>query len=401
MQLVVRGRTLWIALIALLLALPARAEQADVFVVTGVKVEAKGARPDLARAKAVADGERAALARLLRKLTLPEDHARLPKPDAEAVRNAVRNFSVESENQQGDKYTASVAYRFDSDLVRAMLEGAGLQFLQTPSPPLVVLPVWKEEGKPTLWDDPNPWREAWMRHEPADTLVDFTRLRGDLADLKAISGEEAASGNRAALGRIGDHYKAGLIAVAVGSVEKGQRRIAVQLYDLANGRASAVGVFPAGTDEAGFDKAAAAIARAIDAAWKKSAVLIEQNAVVVRMRAPLQGLEHWIKIRQSLQSMPQLRNLATLSMSPGEALIEIRFAGTIAELRRQLDQRGMAVTVEPAKDGAPETWLLKPPSTAVKETDLAPAPGTPPAKAEERPKDGAAPDKKTEPPKKP
>ncbi len=401
MQLVVRGRTLWIALIALLLALPARAEQADVFVVTGVKVEAKGARPDLARAKAVADGERAALTRLLRKLTLAEDHARLPKPDAEAVRNAVRNFSVESENQQGDKYTASVAYRFDSDLVRAMLEGAGLQFLQTPSPPLVVLPVWKEEGKPTLWDDPNPWREAWMRHEPADTLVDFTRLRGDLADLKAISGEEAAAGNRAALGRIGDHYKAGLIAVAVGSVEKGQRRIAVQLYDLANGRASAVGVFPAGTDEAGFDKAAAAIARAIDAAWKKSAVLIEQNAVVVRMRAPLQGLEHWIKIRQSLQSMPQLRNLATLSMSPGEALIEIRFAGTIAELRRQLDQRGMAVTVEPAKDGAPETWLLKPPSTVVKETDLAPAPGTPPAKAEERPKDGASPDKKTEPPKKP
>ncbi|MFO0986847.1 MAG: DUF2066 domain-containing protein [Alphaproteobacteria bacterium] len=402
MQHFVPGRTLWIALAAtLLLALPARAEQADVFVVTGVKVEAKGARPDLARAKAVADGEQAALARLLRKLTLAEDHARLPKPDAEAVRNAVRNFSVEIENQQGDRYTASVAYRFDRDSVRAMLEGAGVPFLEAPSPPLVVLPAWREDGKLTLWDDPNPWREAWLRHEPGDTLADFARLRGDLADLKAISGEEAASGNRAALGRIGDNYKAGLVAVAVATVEKGQRRIAVQLYDLANGRTSAVGVFPAGTDEAGLDKAAAAIARAIDAAWKKSAVLIEQNAAVVRIRAPLQGLEHWIKIRQSLSSMPQLRGLTTLSMSPGEALIELRFAGTIAELRRQLDQRGMAVTVEPAKDGAPETWLLKPPSTAVKETDLAPAPGTPPAKAEERPKDGAAPDKKTEPPKKP
>jgi len=214
MQHFVRGRTLWIALIAVLLALPARAEQADVFTVTGVKVEAKGARPDLARAKAVSDGERVALARLLRKITLAEDHARLPKPDAETVRNAVRNFSVESENQQGDRYTASIAYRFDRDAVRAMLEGAGLQFLETPSPPLVVLPVWKDEGKPTLWDDPNPWREAWMRLEPADTMVDFARLRGDLADLKAISGEEAAAGNRAALGRIADHYKAGLIAVA-------------------------------------------------------------------------------------------------------------------------------------------------------------------------------------------
>ena len=159
-------------------------------------------------------------------------------------------------------------------------------------------------------------------------------------------------------------------------------------------------MFPAGTDDAGLDKAAAAIARAIDATWKKGAVAIEQNAAVVRMRAPLQGLEHWIKIRQSLSSMPQLRSLTTISMSPGEALIELRFAGTLAELRRQLDQRGMSVTVEPAAAaGRPETWLLKPPSTSVKETDLAPA--TPPAKAEERPKNGAAPDKKTEPPKKP
>jgi hypothetical protein len=392
----VRVRALWIALIAVLLAMPARAEPADVYTVTGVKVQASGARPELARAKAVADGEAAALARLLRKLTLAEDHVRLPKPDAEAVRGAVRNFSIESENQQGDKYTASIAYRFDPDAVRAMLEGASVPFLETPSPPLVVLPVWREEGKPMLWDDPNPWREAWMRHEPADTLVEFARLRADLDDLKAISGEEAVAGNRDALNRIGNHYKAGLIAVAVGTLDKGQRRIAVQLYDLANGRSSAVGVFPAGNDAAALDRAAAQIARTIDAVWKKNAVAIEQNATVVRMRAPLQGLEHWIKIRQALQSMPQLRGLTTIAMSPGEALIEIRFAGTPPELRRQLDQKGMAVTVEPATAGAPETWVLKPPSTAVKETELPPAPG----KAEERPKTGT-PEKKTEPPKKP
>ena len=151
----------------------------------------------------MADGEAVALARLLRKLTLAEDHARLPKPDAEAVRGAVRNFSVESENQQGDKYTASIAYRFDRDAIRAMLEGANVPFLETPSPPLVVLPVWREEGKPLLWDDPNPWREAWMRYEPQDTLVEFARLRADIDDLKAISGEEAVAGNRDALNRIG------------------------------------------------------------------------------------------------------------------------------------------------------------------------------------------------------
>ena len=396
------GGALWIVLLAPLLAalarVPAQAEAADdVYTVARAKVQASGARPEIARAKAVADGEAVALGRLLRKLTLAEDHARLPKPDAEAVRAAVRDFSVESENQQGDKYTASIAYRFDREAVRAMLEAAGVPFVDATSPPLVVLPVWREEGKPTLWDDPNPWREAWMRHEPEDSLVQFARPRGDLADLKAISGEEAAAGNRAALNRIADHYKAGLIVVAAGTVEKGQRRIAVQLYDLANGRTAAVGTFAAaGTDAAGLDQAAAQIARAIDAAWKKSAVAVEQNAIVVRIRAPLQGLEHWIKIRRALTSLPQLRSLTTVSMSPGEALIELRFAGTMAELRRQLEQKDMALTAEPAS-GGPEVWLLKPPATTIKETELPPAPETPPGKSD-RPKDGERP---KEPQKKP
>jgi len=408
----VRGKALMIALLAPLMAPLAAAPQfsggaraeapRDAYTVTGVKVQASGVRPEVARAKAVAEGEAVALARLLRKLTLAEDHARLPKPDAEAVRAAVRNFSVESETGQGEKYSAAIAYRFDRDSVRAMLEAAGVPFVDTPSPPLVVLPVWREEGKPSLWDDPNPWREAWMRHEPEDALVEFARLRGDLADLKAISGEEAAAGNRPALNRIADHYKAGLIAVAVGTVEKGQRRITVQLFDLANGRTSSIGVFNAGTDAAGLDKAAAQVARAVDAGWKKGAIAIEQNATIVRIRAPLQGLEHWIKIRQALTSMPQSRSLITISMSPGEALIELRFAGTVAELRRQLEQKGMALAAEPAAGGGPEVWLLKPPATSVKETELPPAPGTPPGKAEERPKDGDRPkDGKAEPPKKP
>ena len=380
-------------LIAAAFAAPAAA---DAYTVAGVKVEATGVRPELARAKAVAEGEAIAFGRLLRRLTLAEDHARLPKPNPEAVRAAVRNFSVENETGQGERYSASIAYRFDRDAVRAMLEGAGVPFVDAASPPIVVLPVWSEGGKPLLWDDPNPWREAWMRHEPEDALAEFARLRGDLADLKAISGAEAAAGNRAALNRIADHYKAGLIVVAVATLDKGQRRIAIQIYDLANGRTSALGAFAAGNDAAGLDKAAAQLARVVDASWKRNAVAVEQNATVVRIRAPLQGLDHWIRIRQALESMSQLRSLMTVSMSPGEALIELRFAGTLAELRRQLEQKGMALAPDPAAAGGQEVWLLKPPG--IKETDLPPAPGTPAGKSEDRSKDGARPQDGARPP---
>ena len=388
----VRGRfgAILAALLAPLIAsMFAAAAAAESYTVTGVKVQATGVKPELARAKAVADGEMAAFNRLLRRLTLAEDHARLPKPSPDAVRAAVLNFSIENETGQGDRYAAVLTYRFDRDAVRAVLEAAGVPFVDAPSPPIVVLPIWAHEGKPLLWDDPNPWREAWLRFEPQDALADFARVRGDLADLKAISGAEATAGNRAALNRIADQYKAGLVAVAHATLDKGKRRITVQLFDLANGRVTALGVIPADEDAAALDKAAAQMARIIDAAWKRNAVAVEQNATVVRIRAPLEGLDHWIRIRQALQGMSQLRGFTTLSMSPGEALIELRFAGTLAELRRQLEQKGMTLAPDPAAAGGTETWVLKAPAVkpGVKETELPPAPGAPPAKGDERGKD--------------
>ncbi|MGH7005214.1 MAG: DUF2066 domain-containing protein, partial [Alphaproteobacteria bacterium] len=394
------GRILAALCAAIMAAFCAGAAAAESYTVGGVKVQATGPKPELARAKAVADGEMTAFNRLLRRMTLPEDHARLPKPPAESVRGAILNFSIENESQQGDKYAATVAYRFDKDAIRAMLEGAGVPFVDAPSPPIIVLPVWSDAGKQYLWDDPNPWREAWMRHEPEDALADFTRVRGDLADLKAISAEEAAAGNREALNRIADQYKAGLVAIAVATIDKGKRRIAVQLVDLANARATPIGTFPVGDDASGLDKAAAEVARAIDIGWKRAAVALERNAAVVRLRAPIQGLDHWIRIRQTLEAMAQIRGLNTVSMSAGEALVEVRFAGTLAELRRQLEQRGFTVAPEsgtPASAG-PEIWLVSAPSVPpVRQTDLPPQEAQPPEKAPER----APPGEKNEPDKKP
>lgn len=378
----------------LMLALAAAGARADVYAVAGVKVEGTGARPELARAQAVASGEMLAFGRLLRKLTLAEDHSRLPTPAAEAVRAAVRNFSIEEENGRGARYLATITYRFDRETVRGMLEGAGVPFVDAPSPPLVVLPVWAEGGKRLLWDDPNPWREAWMRHEPRDAMVDFARVRGDLTDLRAISGDEAAAGKREALDRIADIYKAGLVAVTIATEDKGKRRITIQLYDLANRRNQSLGTITTAADAAALDKAAAEVMRRIDTSWKRNAVALEQNAVVARIRIPLKGLDQWIRIRQALQGMAQMRNLNTISMSPGEALIEVRFAGTLPELRRQLEQKGMSLTADPAAAAGAQAWLLQAPE--ITQTDLPPNKATPPAKSDAPPAGD-----KTEPPKKP
>ncbi|MCW5774149.1 MAG: hypothetical protein KIT16_21075, partial [Rhodospirillaceae bacterium] len=231
-------------------------------------------------------------------------------------------------------------------------------------------------------------------------LVDFARVRGDLADLRAISGDEAVAGKREALDRIADIYRAGLVAVTIATAEKGKRRISIQLYDLANGRNEPLGAIVADTDAASLDKAAAEAMRRIDTSWKRGAVALEQNAATFRIRVPLQNLAQWIRIRQALQGMAQLRNLNTISMSPGEALVDVRFAGTIAEFRRQLEQKGLSLATDPGAAAGTQAWLLRAPD--VSETELPPTRGTPPAKGD-GPAKSDAPGKadKIEPPRKP
>ncbi len=390
-----RARAALVAALPLLLALFAPAgAQADPYTVTGVKIQATAARPELARSKAIADGEAAALNRLMRRLALPEDHARLPKATPEQLRAAVRSFSVESEDGKDGRYAAVLTYRFDRDVVRALLEREAIPIADTASAPMLLLPVWMEEGKPRLWEEANPWREAWQRLTPEEALVSFVRLRAEPDDAKAISAAEAAALNRPALGRIADRYKAGFVIVAIATADKaGQRRIAVQMLDVANGKVSALGTVPGGPaagDPAALDRAAAQAVRAVETAWKRAAIADEANAMVSRLRAPLQGLDHWIRIHQALESMPQLRGLATVSMNPREALIEIRFAGTPADFRRQAELKGLVLA--PGGEGADFVLSIK--QAGVKQTDLPDvpaAPANPPRPPDDDPPADAAP----------
>ncbi len=339
------------------IVLPNRAT-ADPYAVSGIKVQATAPRADLARAKAVAEGELQAFQRLIRRITLPEDHAKLPRPNAETVRASLRNFSIEAENDRGGRYAATVIYRFDRAAVSGLLTGAGLVVADEAERAVVLVPVWMQGDKPVLWDDPNPWREAWGQVEHEDLLVTFPRARGELADLTAMSAADAAAANRDAAERLAEIYKADAVAFATARLDKGRRQIAVQIYDRMAGRMASLGVFQANDDPAALQRAAADIARTIDGAIKRQSLAADKSAETLRVRVPLKDFEQWAAIRRKLEQTPRLRSLSTLSIGAGEALIELRYAGSADELRRVLAGGGLVLERDAAaKDGA--AWILR------------------------------------------
>ena len=139
------------------------AEQAYIFSVRGIKVDVTAGSTTDARDKALVMGQRAAFRELLERLTLRNDHLRLPSFNDNSISSFVADFEVAEEKASAVRYLATLNYSFKADDVRKLLMERKIAFAETTSKPVLVLPVYQASGYLLLWDDPNPWREAWSK----------------------------------------------------------------------------------------------------------------------------------------------------------------------------------------------------------------------------------------------
>lgn len=150
---------------------PSHAQARDVFSVRGVAVDARAADEFAAKSSGIARAQHDALRMLFERLTLSDDHDRLPQLDDPAVTRLLRDFSVDREKFGGGRYVASLTVRFKADGVRKALRDADIPFAETVSRPVLVLPVFQTAGSTILWDDANPWFSAWSREGDRKSVV--------------------------------------------------------------------------------------------------------------------------------------------------------------------------------------------------------------------------------------
>jgi len=198
---------------------PAPAAAAEVFTVADVPVDATAASANVARDTARLAGERAAYRMLLARLTLASDAGRLPAASDAMLTDLVQGFEVAKERTSTVRYLAEYAFRFRPDGIRQLLRQARVPFAETPSKPLVVLPVLVADRGPALWEDPNPWRAAWNQKKFPTGLVPMILPLGEVEDLAAIDADLALKGDAAAISRISARDGKADVLVAVATVK--------------------------------------------------------------------------------------------------------------------------------------------------------------------------------------
>jgi hypothetical protein len=329
----------------------------NVFTVAAVPVDATAASAIAAREAARLDGQRRAFTILLNRLTLASDHGRLPRiPDAKLT-EIVRDFEVANERSSAVRYLADYTFRFRPEEVRQILRNAGIPFAETVSKPVTVVPVLRQGGSAVLWDDPNPWREAWADRKEQGGLVPLVLPQGEAADVSAIGADQAIANDPDALNAIAARYGGGDVLVAQATLsDAGQLDTSIRRVSGSTVTPVSTAAYRANPGESQADFMGRAVTASIadlEDAWKRQTVLGFGSEAVLTADVPIGDLADWLYVRDHLMGVPAITRSDLLALGKSGARLEIHYSGDPSKLQLALAQRDLTLS------GSGASWILQ------------------------------------------
>jgi len=356
------GTSLAVASAILLLAMTAAlASSVDVYEITGVAVDKTAETAATARDQALAEGEVTAFQRLLRRLTLTRDHGRLPDLPRDELTEFIKDFSVSNEKTSAVRYLATLTFRFKREAVRQLLEDFNIAFAETPSKSVLVLPVYQAAGALSLWDDPNPWRQAWTGNSLGSGIVPMVTPLGDLKDVGAIGPRQAVEGDRPRLNAIAGRYDVQDVVVAYGqlrldaAVARQGLQVDVTRYGADPEPMTYTLDFRQEENEGLAEflmRTAHAVAEEIEDQWKQENLLRLDRPAVAAVAVPITGLRDWLSVSQRLNDVPLIRRTEMVLMSLDEVRVNLHYVGEPEQLRVALGQADLTLVRED------DEWVL-------------------------------------------
>jgi hypothetical protein len=353
----VAGTALLLIVAALVLA-PARADDRQDPYSATVKVDATADSAAAARTIARTDGQRHALDDVVERLSGSTDLSKLPKLDDQAITDLVASFEVAGEKMSTVRYLADYTFHFRPTKIRQLLRAANIAVAANPTKPVVVVPVYRDGDQLMLWDDPNPWRDAWGQVSMPSGPIKLALLLGGVADLTAIDAEQARSGDSQALTLIAQHNGADEALVAVASARRQGNQLAgidvsikrYRLGQLTDSRTDSIDAQP-GESSTDFLKRSVAVVVADIEHGKPPAT---DKVANLSATIPISSLGDWIELRRRLTAVPGIHAVDLVSLNRHQVKIVIKFSGNSDQLKSTLAEANLNL------EGSDPDWRLVP-----------------------------------------
>ncbi len=314
---------------------------ANVFEIRGTKVDVTADTAADARDKALMEGEKLAFRQLMRRLVLSEDIDLIPPLGREDLTSFVKDIEIAEEKRSSVRYIATLNVRFKESDIRLLLTNNGISFAETSSKLVLILPVFRSAGAISLWDEPNPWREAWEKRDDFITLVPTVLPVGDLADIATIGAEQAAGGDEQRLAAIGARYGVGDVLVVDGTLKintsSGRYDLDVRLArsgqnDHVDDVYRTLSAEPGEEINVFLARGAREMTTLIDDEWKKNNLLEFGTSGFVAVTISLTGLQDWLVMKKQIGAMAMVKKSELILLTRNQARVNLEYYGNFEQL---------------------------------------------------------------------
>ena len=343
----------------------------SVYTIGSYPVDAHAADAVAAKKAAIADGQRAALRSLLKRLVPVTAYPRLRKLQIVKPDALLDGIAVRSERNSSTEYIASLDFSFRASAVRALLEQENLPYVDTQAPVLTVVPVWQSETQPIPGLQADAWRAAWSNVDIAHSLTPV-KLEVLKPGVHADTLAALAKGDTTMLRTFASEYGGEerlVVAMLVPLVK--ERKLQVTLV----GR-DAVGSiawikayrFDAEDPSYAIELAAVVSLGVLEGRWKASGARVQgplrdpgadagptissasagmataaASGDDLRLSVEFRNIGEWANISKRLSQVPGVDNIDVAGMSGRSARITLRYQAGVERLSEIAPQHGLAL----------------------------------------------------------
>ena len=316
----------------------------EIFVVRNIYVDATADTTAAAREQAFADGRMSAFLQLISRLAVDSSQLGEETLSDEEITSLLQAFEVNDERTTTGRYIANLTFAFDPASVRTLLQSRLVDFTETVSKPVLVIPVFRSAQGTRLWDSPNPWLEAWLDFFDTERLVPVVVPFGDLADVADLSIPEAITGDTESLMKTTTRYEAGDAIVALAEPFDGGLSISLSRYG-EQGSSSVQSILVPSADSlqslltAGVQQST----EAIEADWREQTRVRSADTNSLAVLVPVSVPADWFQTQSRLARVPTITTTKIISLSATEAVLEFEFIGSQSQLQVALAQQNLAL----------------------------------------------------------
>ena len=316
----------------------------ELYIVRDIAVDVSDVSAVTARQKAIREAQILGFYRLLRRITLQQDHDKLPRLSFEGIQPMINSIEIEDEKTSSTRYLASITISFSQDALRDLFSDSEIGFLEVLPPTTLVLPLYFDGTEWSLWRDSNSWWSAWRNLNPNLLSIPYLLPLADLEDRFILPVDAIDDTSR--LERLAQRYEVDRILLAQMRPDDTQVDVGVSVYK----------IFPENFEVRRFaqfsfvttnmSKAVTDITTQIENNWKKQSIQIQNAPSTFRLRANFENIQEWTQMRKQLENAPYIRTLQIEEMSIHNAWLQLGFNGKGKTLVDGLRRNGFLVSQE-------------------------------------------------------